>query len=40
VIDVDSNILAILYLPGEYAARTDALLERATQWATSPQPAT
>jgi len=33
VIVVDSNILAYLYLPGEYSANAEALLERDPEWA-------
>jgi predicted nucleic acid-binding protein len=33
VIVVDTNVLAYLYLPGEYTARAEALLERDPQWA-------
>jgi predicted nucleic acid-binding protein len=33
VIVVDSNVLAYLYLPGEYTAAAEALLERDPDWA-------
>ncbi len=33
MIVVDSNVLAYLYLPGDYTAQADALLEREPQWA-------
>lgn len=33
MIVVDSNILAYLYLPGEYSANAEALLERDPEWA-------
>jgi len=33
VIVVDSNVLAYLYLPGEYTAAAEALLERDPEWA-------
>jgi len=33
VIVVDSNILAYLYLPGEYSANAEALFERDPEWA-------
>jgi len=33
MIVVDSNVLAYLYLPGEFTAATDALLEREPEWA-------
>jgi predicted nucleic acid-binding protein len=33
VIVVDSNILAYLYLPGEYSANAETLLERDPEWA-------
>lgn len=33
MIVVDSNILAYLYLPGEYTAAAEALLEREPEWA-------
>ncbi len=33
MIVVDTNVLAYLYLPGEYTARAEALLERDPQWA-------
>jgi len=33
VIVVDSNVVAYLYLPGEYTADAEALLERAPDWA-------
>jgi len=33
VIVVDSNILAYLYLPGEYSTNAEALLERDPEWA-------
>jgi len=33
VIVVDSNIVAYLYLPGDYTAHAEALLEREPEWA-------
>ncbi len=33
MIVVDSNILAYLYLPGDFTAAADALLEREPEWA-------
>ena len=33
MIVVDSNVLAYLYLPGEYTARAEALLEHDPDWA-------
>jgi predicted nucleic acid-binding protein len=33
VIVVDSHVLAYLYLPGEYTAIAEALLEHETEWA-------
>lgn len=33
MIVVDTNILAYLYLPGEYSANAEALLERDPEWA-------
>ena len=30
---MDSNVLAYLYLPGEYTARAEALLKRDSDWA-------
>lgn len=33
MIVVDTNVLAYLYLPGEYTAAADALLQRAPEWA-------
>ena len=33
MIVVDSNILAYLYLPGEYSANAEALFERDPEWA-------
>jgi predicted nucleic acid-binding protein len=32
MIVVDSNVLAYLYLPGEYTAAAEALLERDAEW--------
>jgi predicted nucleic acid-binding protein len=37
VIVVDSNILAYLYLPGEFTAAAEALLEREPEWAATPR---
>lgn len=34
MIVVDSNIIAYLYLPGEFTARAEALLENDPDWAT------
>jgi predicted nucleic acid-binding protein len=36
VIVVDSNILAYLYLPGEFTSAAEALLEREPEWAAPP----
>jgi len=36
VIVVDSNILAYLYLPGEFTRAAEALLEREPEWAAPP----
>jgi predicted nucleic acid-binding protein len=36
VIVVDSNILAYLYLPGEFTAAAEALLLREPEWAAPP----
>jgi predicted nucleic acid-binding protein len=36
VIVVDSNILAYLYLPGEFTAAAEALLQREPEWAAPP----
>jgi predicted nucleic acid-binding protein len=36
VIVVDSNVLAYLYLPGEFTAAAEALLEREPEWAAPP----
>jgi predicted nucleic acid-binding protein len=36
VIVVDSNILAYLYLPGEFTNAAEALLEREPEWAAPP----
>jgi predicted nucleic acid-binding protein len=36
VIVVDSNILAYLYLPGEFTAAAEALLEQEPEWAAPP----
>jgi len=36
VIVVDSNIVAYLYLPGEFTAAAEALLEREPEWAAPP----
>ena len=33
MIVVDSNILAYLYLPGDFTARAEALLEQDPDWA-------
>jgi predicted nucleic acid-binding protein len=33
MIVVDSNVLAYLYLPGEFSAKADALLESDPEWA-------
>lgn len=33
MIVVDSNVVAYLYLPGEYSAAAEALLERDPEWA-------
>jgi len=33
MIVVDSNVLAYLYLPGDFTAAADALLEREPEWA-------
>jgi predicted nucleic acid-binding protein len=33
VIVVDSNVVAYLYLPGEYTAAAEALLEQDSEWA-------
>jgi predicted nucleic acid-binding protein len=33
LIVVDSNVLAYLYLPGEYSAAAEALLKRDSEWA-------
>jgi predicted nucleic acid-binding protein len=33
VIVVDSNVVAYLYLPGDYTERAEALLEKDTDWA-------
>ena len=33
MIVVDSNVLAYLYLPGEYTAAAEALLEQDSEWA-------
>ncbi|MSQ20874.1 MAG: PIN domain-containing protein [Betaproteobacteria bacterium] len=33
MIVVDSNVLAYLYLPGEYTAQAEVLLERDSNWA-------
>jgi predicted nucleic acid-binding protein len=33
VIVVDSNVVAYLYLPGEYSAKAEAVLERDPDWA-------
>ena len=33
MIVVDSNVVAYLYLPGEYTARAEALLEQEPEWA-------
>ena len=34
MIAVDTNVLACLYLPGEYTAHAEALMRRDSQWAT------
>ena len=36
MIVVDSNILAYLYLPGEFTAAAEELLEREPEWAAPP----
>lgn len=36
MIVVDSNILAYLYLPGEFTSAAEALLEREPEWAVPP----
>jgi len=36
MIVVDSNIIAYLYLPGEYTARAEALLEQDANWTAPP----
>ena len=36
MIVVDSNILAYLYLPGDFSARAEALLEQQPEWAAPP----
>jgi len=36
VIVVDSNILAYLYLPGEFTVAAETLLEREPEWAAPP----
>lgn len=36
MIVVDSNILAHLYLPGDFSARAEALLEQEPEWAAPP----
>ncbi|MFY9478445.1 MAG: type II toxin-antitoxin system VapC family toxin [Aquabacterium sp.] len=36
MIVVDSNILAYLYLPGEFTAAAEALLEQEPEWAAPP----
>ena len=34
MIVVDTNVLACVYLPGEYTAHAKALMRRDSQWAT------
>ena len=36
MIVVDTNVLAYLYLPGEYTAHAEALLKQDSQWAAPP----
>lgn len=36
MIVVDSNVLAYLYLPGEFTAAAEALLEREPEWTAPP----
>lgn len=36
MIVVDSNILAYLYLPGEFTVAAETLLEREPEWAAPP----
>lgn len=36
MIVVDSNILAYLYLPGDFSARAEALLEQEPEWSAPP----